>query len=209
VSQEEEAHNIIPDIYNKESFDNKESIENQKPKLTQVKLIPEIFKADDMLSIEASATDADGDEVIINYEWTLNGEEAGEQSFLNASLKRGDKFTVTITPFDGEEYGSSIFLDKEIANMPPMIYNTDRGYFDGETYTCIIKAADPDGDILTYSLNIAPEGMKIFSTTGLITWKVPSDFVGVEQVSVVVEDGQGGKAQYNLNINIKMEQVNI
>src|SRR5262249_50849164 len=45
----------------------------------------------------------------------------------------------------------------------------------GRTYTYPVKALDPDNDPLTYSLPIAPQGMAIDPTSGVITWDVSSD----------------------------------
>src|SRR5262249_31399451 len=40
-------------------------------------------------------------------------------------------------------------------------------------YQYTVKAIDPDGDPLTYSLPLGPQGMSIDPTSGLITWAGP------------------------------------
>ena len=73
------------------------------------------------MSVEVSASDVDGDEVTVSYEWTKNGEPAGNSKRIEAPLRRGDKISVKITPFDGEAHGRSGLLDREIINLPPVI----------------------------------------------------------------------------------------
>ncbi|MET0645080.1 MAG: RHS repeat-associated core domain-containing protein [Pyrinomonadaceae bacterium] len=60
------------------------------------------------------------------------------------------------------------------------------------TYTYDVEAVDPDGDSLTYSLDAAPLGMTINSTSGLITWPVSSVVAGDHQVVVRTREPNGG-----------------
>jgi hypothetical protein len=178
------------------------TVENNPPELGRVKIMPEVFKPDDRLYIDASGSDVDGDDVTIIYDWSINGESAGDSKEIGAQIKRGDKISVKITPYDGETYGSSITLNRDIGNMPPVITEDKLFVFDGKTYTSKIKASDPDGDDLSYSLKTAPDGMTIDSS-GLIRWDVPPEFEGKAPVVVSVLDGNGGQATLNFDVKIK------
>ena len=188
-------------INGKEIMSNVIEIKNAPPQLSRVKIMPEIFKPGDFLSVEASGSDIDGDPVTITYEWMKNGESAGNGNRLETSLKRGDKISVRVTPYDGEVYGTSVILQREIQNMPPMITEDKNFNFDGKIYTYQVKATDPDGDPLTYNLKQAPKGM-VIDKTGLITWKVSEKESGRFPVTVQVTDGHGGEVLYNLDITI-------
>ena len=59
----------------------------------------------------------------------------------------------------------------------------------GVAYTYDVEATDPDGDTLTYSLDVKPSGMTIDSATGVIKWIPYSNQVGVNPVTVKVSDG--------------------
>ncbi len=190
----------------KEIASNIVQIGNSPPDISRVKIMPEVFKPGDTLSVDASGTDVDGDEVTLSYEWTKNGEPAGNSRQIQLSLKRGDKLSVKITPFDGTDYGRSGVLNREIVNLPPMITDNRKYLFDGKRYSHQINATDPDGDSLTYSLKKAPSGMRIDSSSGLITWDVPSDFIGKASFAVAVADGHGGEATQDLTLEIKPEQ---
>jgi hypothetical protein len=188
-------------INGKEIISNVIEIKNAPPQLSRVKIMPEIFKPGDTLSVEASGSDIDGDPVTIAYEWTKNGESAGNGYRLETPIKRGDKISVRVTPYDGEVYGVSVILQREIQNMPPMITEDKNFNFDGKIYTYQVKATDPDGDPLTYNLKQAPKGM-VIDKTGLITWKVSEKESGRFPVTVQVTDGHGGEALYNLDTTI-------
>jgi len=193
-------------IQGKEIISNSVKIKNSLPEISYIKLLPEVFKPGDTLSVEVSGSDIDGDAVTIAYEWTKNGEPAGNSKQIEVPLKRGDKVSVKITPFDGEAYGRPIVLNKEIMNLPPMINEDKTFHFDGTVYTYQVKATDPDGDLLAYSLKSAPQGMTINPSTGLIQWHVPPDFKGKSPITVSVTDGHGGEAVQNLTLEITPKQ---
>ncbi|MCX7793152.1 MAG: putative Ig domain-containing protein [Thermodesulfovibrionales bacterium] len=183
-------------------FSKEVRVKNALPELKRVKLMPEIFRPGDRLYVDAEAADADGDPVIILYEWTKNGEPAGKERQIQETVKRGDKVTVKITPFDGEDYGEALLLRREITNIPPIIIDYKDNQFDGNLFTCQIKAMDIDGDTLTYFLKSAPQGMTIDHVNGIIRWLVPEGFRGQVSFTVVVSDGYGGEAIQSFELNI-------
>jgi len=188
---------------NNEIISNVVTIGNAPPQITSLKLFPEVFKAGDILSVEAEGTDVDGDKVTFLYEWTRNGEPAGNSKNINLPVHGGDKLTARVTPYDGEVYGDPVILRREIWNFPPMIVDHKEFSFDGTVYTYQVRASDPDGDTLTYSLEAPFTGMTIDSSTGLLQWAVPAEFKGKQNVSVSVSDGKGGIAKYSIAITIR------
>ena len=190
-------------IQGRDVLSNSVKILNTPPELSKVKILPEVFKPGDRLNIESAGNDVDGDRVAVQCEWTKNGEPAGNGESIEGALKRGDKIGVKVTPYDGEAHGSSIVLNREIRNMPPVIVEHKEFNFDGTVYSCQIKASDPDGDQLTYSLQSPPTDMTIDSSTGQLKWTVPREFIGKKSVVVVVNDGNGGTANYPIEISIQ------
>jgi hypothetical protein len=190
-------------IQGREILSNIVEIANAPPEITSIKLHPELVAQGNTLSVDVAGSDIDGDPVTFLYEWTKNGEPAGNAERIEAPLKRGDRISVKVTPFDGESYGRSVVLDNEIQNLPPIIQEHQDFKFDGKVYTYQVKATDPDGDPLIYTIESPAEGMTINASSGLITWNVPSEFKGKKSVSVVVTDGYGGAARYVLNITIQ------
>jgi len=178
------------------------AVVNALPEITAVKLLPEVLKPGDILRAEASASDADGDNISFLYEWTINDQPAGSKDRLETPLKRGDRISLRVTPYDSEGNGRSQLLNREIPNQPPVIQPHKEFAFDGTTYTYQVKASDADGDALAYTLEGAAEGMTIDSATGLLTWRVPAEFKGAKTVTAVVTDGNGGTASYVLTLTI-------
>lgn len=193
-------------IQDRQILSNIVEIKNSPPEISEVKFLPGAFKQGPTMSIDVSASDIDEDAVTILYEWTKNGEPAGNSKKIEVPLKRGDKIFIKITPFDGEAYGHPVVLNREIQNMPPMILEDKKFNFDEKVYTYQLRATDPDGDSLTFSLKFAPPGMSINPTTGLIQWNVPPDFKGKTSFTAAVTDGHGGEAVQDLTLEITPEQ---
>ncbi len=175
---------------------------NTLPEISRLKFMPEVFKPGDSLYLEAEAKDADGDPVSILYEWAKNNEPAGNTEKLAAQIKRGDRISVKVTPFDGKEYGRPVVLQREIRNMPPVIIEEKQHRLEDGLFTYKVNASDPDGDSLTYSIKTGPSGMLIDPKTGLVQWKVPPDFKGKAPFTVSVSDGHSGEAILSLTVRI-------
>jgi hypothetical protein len=189
-------------VQGKEVLSNVVEIRNAPPVIVDARIVSEPGKGGSLL-VEASARDADGDNLTLQYAWTRNGEPAGDTPRLTGQFKKGDKISVRITPFDGAEYGNAVVLQREIANLPPVIIDHREFRFEGGVYTYQVKATDPEGDPLTYSLKSSAEGMTIDERTGLITWNVPRSFTGKMPVMVSVTDNHGGEARQSLVFEIK------
>ena len=69
-------------------------------------------------------------------------------------------------------------------------------------YLYQVRAVDPQGYPLTYSLIQAPAGMTIDPSTGLITWVPTAAEVGQNSVTVRVEDTHGGADTQNFVVNV-------
>ncbi len=168
------------------------------PKIQSARLLPENPRKGDDLHIAIKTFDGDGDDVTVDYEWLINGESVPQQALdanrLNGNfIKRGDRVSVKITPSDGETNGLAITLETLVVNSPPVVSDELGTEFDGSLYSAKIKAFDPDGDRLTYTLKQAPKGMTINSETGVITWLVTPDDKGKHDITVSVKDGHGGE----------------
>ena len=189
-------------LQGREIFSNILTVKNDPPVISRIKILPEVFNPGDTLSVDAAATDADDDEISITFEWTINGEQAGTRQQIEGTLKRGDKVSIKVTPLDGFEAGRSVILSREIRNLPPVITAHTDYLFDGKIYSYQVKAGDPDGDTLIYSLKTAPSGMLIDKTSGLISWVVPKETRGKISVVVSVSDGNGGEAVYPFTVDM-------
>ena len=180
-------------VQDRDILSNVVPIRNSPPELISARFIMNDPSNPGKLSVDVAGKDADGDAVTFLYEWTNNQAPAGKGKTIDSSIKRGDKISVKIVPFDGEAYGRPIILTNEVRNLPPVFIEDSRVNFDGHVWTTQIKASDPDGDTLTYSIKDAPPGMTINPATGGISWNVPPEFTGKASFTVSVNDGHGGE----------------
>jgi hypothetical protein len=182
------------------------SSRNNLPLVDSAALQTESLNTGERIRVIAKGGDKDSDSLTFTYAWTKNGEPAGEGDSITG-FKKGDKLSVKITPYDGKEYGQAKTLTTVINNTPPKIMEHKQITFDGKTYTYQVKAFDPDGDTLIYTLKEAPLGMVINRSTGLITWKVDEKTSGKFPASVQVSDGQGGETVYSFEVSISPENA--
>ena len=143
-----------------------------------------------------------GGEIIYKFDWTLNGQPAGDGSDSLGGFKRGDRVAVKITPYQGEKSGSSRVLDFIVNNTPPRLAESQGMQFDGKTFSYQVKAADQDSDALSYTLEEAPEGMVIDPQTGAIRWQLKESDYGARTIKVKVNDGKGGTATESIKLDL-------
>ena len=106
---------------------------------------------------------------------------------------------VSTPPVDEEQEPA----DEPAPNTPPEIVNvipaTDRiAPFDLCEVTC--EAIDADGDTLTYSWDTAQGD--VYGEGSTIEWGAP-DSEGLFRLSVTVDDGRGGIADYSVSLRVK------
>jgi hypothetical protein len=154
------------------------------------------------IGVAASAVDADGDPVTLEYAWTVNGAPAGNGIRLGRSVRRGDFVTVTITPFDGKDRGRSVTLRSQVNNSPPSIAGIVDVRQEGNLYTGRVQAVDPDGDPIRFALVAGPDGMSIDPVEGTLRWTMPAGFKGKAVFMVSARDRSGGQSTYAGTINV-------
>jgi hypothetical protein len=188
-----------------------EVIADNLPRITSLKISPEIPLTGDKIKALVETYDKEGDYVRLDYYWSINGVQSSESSdTLSYILKRGDRISLTVTPDDGKRKGNPKSLTIIIGDALPSIQPTPGSHtFNGSEYSYQVKAADPDGDTLTYSLKSAPDGMTIDPSKGLIRWNVPPDFKGKFPYTVSVADGVGGVATQEYFFEIRREKKEV
>ncbi len=179
---------------------------NNPPKITTINVIPNTPVVGDQIRVEVQTYDREGDEVTLDYQWFKDDTLIAEGSnvlTLSNDFSRGDKIILKVTPSDGKTKGFPLEMVITISNAIPQIKDSSETFrFDGRSYSYQIKATDPDGDTLSYSLKSAPPGMTINTNTGLIQWNVPYNFKGKSPVTVSISDNHGGEVLQSFTIEI-------
>src|SRR3989344_552249 len=158
-----------------------------------------------LVSITANANDLDSD--ILNYSindqrftksnnvftWQTRTGDSGVYNFIIYAL---DSFGGTVSSIAKVIVNTIQIMNHnpEITSVPITTTRINTAYrYD-------VEAIDIDNDALTYSLNIAPTGMVINPSTGLITWT--SGQVGSYGVEIKVSDGNNGNAIQSYLIDV-------
>lgn len=196
------------DETNAQSRDGLQDYGNNPPEITDAKLIADLDQEGLILHARVVAADKEDDEINLEYRWEKNGVVQDEQGDALRDFKRGDKIVLTVRPFDRYSYGKSVSIGTEIANTAPFIETDDEFSVDGSMFTKKIRAKDADGDTLVYELEKAPEGMKIDSSSGMLSWIIPPDITGNFGARIIVSDGHGGRVAYDIEIPITLEKEN-
>jgi len=191
------------------------SIGNSIPTIT-VDLTPDAPSSNDALVCTGTLTD-DDNTLSADYEFSGAYTKSGVANCNNGIclayvpsgiIQKGDTVICTMIPFDGEEYGLADFDSVTVGNLPPKIISSPVTEFkvDQDSYEYIydVVAVDPDNDVLTYSLMLAPVGMSINPTSGLISWNPSKHDIGLHEVKVVVTDSSSAtdSQAYTLSISV-------
>ncbi len=193
----------------KQSFDVTVVDKNTPPVITS-KAITKTTE-DKLYTYQIKAKDADGDKLTYILErgpkgmdldkakgvlsWTPRNEDVGKHTvtFRVDDNKGGiarQNFTLTVI---------NVNDPPQIISKPKLETTEDTKY----TYQVQGKDIDPTNDVLTYKLLTAPKGMIIDSKTGDLTWTPKNADVGNHLVTIVVEDGKGGKASQRFTLVVK------
>jgi hypothetical protein len=187
-----------------------EAAGNTPPRIVSFDVSPQHPVIGDKIKAKVVTSDKEGDTVNVAYEWSKNDVSLYETSdtlTVSNDFKRGDRISLRVIPDDGKLKGTPLTMNIFVADAAPVINPSQATFrFDGSTYTYQVKATDPDGDPLTYTLKAGPPGMTVDPSTGLITWPVPTDFKGIAQITISVTDGFGGETMESFTVNIPPEQ---
>jgi len=172
-------------------------------KITKAVFNPEYINGKDVLKavVEAKGPSV-SEEIHMKYEWKINSQGAGNGGNNISGFKRGDKISVTITPYTENQTGHPVTLNVQIANTTPGVFGGKELTNDGKTFSYQIDAQDPDGDALSYELLSGPEGMSIDKKSGLVNWPLRENNSSEHPVKVKIIDGQGGEITHQLTVSI-------
>ena len=90
-----------------------------------------------------------------------------------------------------------------LSNIPPSITSSpDTVAYVGSEYSYIVMANDPDGDNLTFKITSRPSWLTIDTVTGELKGTPRQSDLGINPVTLMVDDGKGGSDSQSFNINV-------
>jgi hypothetical protein len=187
-------------------------VRNQRPEMVGVRLEPAPSVAPgEKVVATAVAQDDDGDPIEYRYEWRVNGRSVDEDgsSLDTASLAQGDEIQLHVTANDGESNSDPVeSIVVQIGNASPEIVSDPTGFREDGVFAYAIEAGDPDGDRnLRYSLREAPNGMRVDSVLGEVSWRPTAEQAGKHTVEVVVTDSQGAWTLQRFDLEVALAEA--
>jgi peptidoglycan/xylan/chitin deacetylase (PgdA/CDA1 family) len=180
------------------------TVDNTPPNKGSVTIAPPSSKAGGVLTATpAGFTDVDGDQLVLHYQWSINGaavQGATDASFTLSTAVRGDLVAVSVAATDGHAGTSdSATASITVADTVPVKGSVAISPASAQAGTVLTATptgfSDVDRDPLTYqyqwSVNGAPIAGAIAATLDHST-AVGGDMVSV---SVAADDGYGGTSE--------------
>lgn len=131
---------------------------NHPPVVHSISLVPDLIVRQGVVTAVVETKDADQDEVQLRFRWLVNDIPLPGQSSSTLNLeglKRGDRLTVEVTPYDGKAEGTSARVaDRMVGNTPPVVRAVvlePSGVKAGDPIKATVDGSDMDGDAVRYT----------------------------------------------------------
>jgi RHS repeat-associated protein len=125
--------------------------------------------------------------------WLPTAEQSGVQE---VSLRVSDG-TATV------EQSWTIYAAHHLVNYAPTISSSPSLVTNvGDLYEYDLKGADPDNDVIVWSLTQAPLGMVLDAQTGALRWQPTNDQIGIHEVTVQVTDTYGSLSTQTFTLKV-------
>ncbi|MCA9207114.1 MAG: hypothetical protein KDA55_02110, partial [Planctomycetales bacterium] len=163
-------------------------------------------EAETLYSYQVTAVDPDGE--VVNFSlagntpagMTINA--AGLITWTPMTSDSGDHLkNVAATDSIGATSTQGFLLAVKVNGPPRILSAPVTNATAGATYRYSVRASDPDGDPLSYSLTTAPAGMTI-DRLGRILWQSSVADTAPQPVTVVVTDDRGQSDSQSFTINM-------
>lgn len=97
---------------------------NRPPVIHTIRIQPDPIVLNKSVSVVVQADDPDRDLITFRHQWKVNGriiEGATHDTIEPQMLKRGDRVSVDVIPYDGHTAGTTIRAEAMVGNTPPDI----------------------------------------------------------------------------------------
>ncbi len=156
------------------------------------------------------AADLDGDPLTYHLDTAPAGmaiDARGMIAWEPTATQLGDHL-VAVRVEDGRGGGATqnftLTVATQYSNRSPVITsNPPPAATAGQVYGYNATGADPDGDLVVWSLDRGPAGLSIDATRGSVRWTPAFDQLGTHEVALRLTDTLGGSATQTFNITVQ------
>ena len=182
------------------------AVGNSAPVVSHVTIEPNEQVFSRRVFAKADVMDPDGDSFSVTYRWSKNEKVVleGESHELDITdLKTNDTIQVKVVATDGTATGKAVVSNVfSMNNTPPTTVSSPASAKQDGQYAYQVQAQDPDGDALTFNLEVAPPGMTIHPQSGLVQWVPAADLKGSHRVRIIAKDSKGGFATQDFDLSL-------
>jgi hypothetical protein len=177
-------------------------IENGEPSVQSTWITPDEPKRGTNLSVEASVSDPDDDDVELLVDWYINDEKKVSGNILQGDkFKAGDEVYAEVTPYDGIDRGLPQKTNLMIIQNTPPEFISSLPSIKGRSMNYEIRTKDVDGDEVWISLVSGPSGM-ILNGNRLV-WEAPElEKDSIFYIEVLARDSRGGETSTSFSLQL-------
>lgn len=177
---------------------------NSAPNITTAAVIN--VTEDSIYIYDMNASDGENDTFTFNFTQGPNGlsinTTTGVLTFAPNNTQVGS-YGVTVEVKDALNATGNQSFTLTVINNPPIINTSPISFWnESRLYLYDVNGSDEGDGISYYYLLQAPTNMSINATSGLISWTPNTSHVGLNNVTVRLNDTNGGIAEQNFTINV-------
>lgn len=158
-----------------------------------------------------AAYDPDGDPVTFSLPTApagmTIGSNTGHIAWIPATNQVGPHTVLLRAEDDGGLFASQFFtitVATSAVNRLPVITSTPAGFAtEGEPYTALVAAEDPEALPITFALELAPSGLTLDTNSGAIAWTPAPGSAGIATARVSAIDVEGAAAYLTWFIDVR------
>jgi len=165
----------------------------------------QIVKDSTFLKVTGNANDADEDSITLFIKWYNDKNLIGKGKIIPLSkVGNTSNLYALVTPYDGTDSGSTYKTTTiAVVNSAPIITSSPPTHLTGGKFIYQVKAKDPDGDPITFSLVDPPKGASIDSKNGTVKYTVPPEILGSINFTIKASDNHGNYSLQKFSYTIK------
>ena len=171
---------------------------NRAPVIDALQIVKQGWR----VNVNVGAADPDGDALSYNIDWGDEGQPTVNNSGIATHLYEEGEFgeyNITVTVTDGRggraQRAGQVEFEAPAANRAPRIDGVQLIREAGFRVVAVVGASDPDGDELTYTIDWGDQSDPSQNGSGLASHDYPDGAFRGYEVTVTVEDGNGGRAR--------------
>jgi hypothetical protein len=149
-------------------------VRNAQPFIGGLVIAPATPRTNDVLAVNPTFTDPDGDPLTVTYAWRRNGVVLAGRTGTSVppgDTTRGDVFVVTVTASDGIATVTAE-ATATIADSPAVLAASAPATATyGQQVGFTVTATDDDGDPVNFAVDYGPAGFAVDGSTGTVTWR--------------------------------------